>query len=116
MCPPIILPWPAKQNNILSVQLLPLRASAAAGADLALVSLAPFVPSVLLFGLGGGDPTAATARTDCYVVVSQEENDDIQDWAKEYALGCVNTPSAARGSKEEGFTQPRDHFFAQPCT
>ena len=39
----------------------------------------------------------------------------IQSWAKERALGCVNSPPAARGSQEAGFTQPRAHSFAQPC-
>ena len=36
-------------------------------------------------------------------------------WAKEWCLGCVNSRPAARGSQEAGFTQPRDHSFAQPC-
>ena len=36
--------------------------------------------------------------------------------AKEWSLGCVNSRQAARGSLEAGFTQPRDHTFAQPCT
>ena len=36
---------------------------------------------------------------------------DVQDWAKEWSLGCVNSPPAARGSKEAGLTQPRDHFL-----
>ena len=40
----------------------------------------------------------------------------LQRWAKEWALGCVNSPPAARGSQEAGFTQPRAHSFAQPCT
>ena len=40
----------------------------------------------------------------------------VQRWAKEWALGCVNSPPAAGGSQETGFTQPRDHSFAQPCT
>ena len=36
----------------------------------------------------------------------------VQGWAKEWALGCVNSPPpAARG----GFTQPRAHYFAQSC-
>ena len=39
----------------------------------------------------------------------------LQGWAKEWALGCVNSPPAAGGSDEAGFTQPRAHFFAQPC-
>ena len=39
----------------------------------------------------------------------------IQDWAKEWSLGCVNLCPAARGSQKAGFTQPRDHSFAQPC-
>ena len=40
----------------------------------------------------------------------------IQDWAKEWSLGCVNSRPAARGSEEAGFTQPRVHFLAQTCT
>ena len=40
----------------------------------------------------------------------------IQGWAKELFLGCVNSPPAARGSQEAGFTQPRDHYFTQLCT
>ena len=28
----------------------------------------------------------------------------------------MNLPPAARGSQVSGFTQPRDHSFAQPCT
>ena len=36
---------------------------------------------------------------------------NVQMWA----LGCVNSPPAAGGSQEEGFTQPRAHSFAQPC-
>ena len=40
----------------------------------------------------------------------------LQRWAKEWALGCVNSPIAAGGSQEAGFTQPRAHSFAQPCT
>ena len=40
----------------------------------------------------------------------------IQGWAKEWSLGCVNSCPAARGSQEAGFTQPRDHSFAQPGT
>ena len=30
-----------------------------------------------------------------------------------WALGCVNSPPAARGSQEAGFTQPMD--LADPC-
>ena len=39
----------------------------------------------------------------------------VQGWAKERALGYVNSPPAARRSQEAGFTQPRAHSFAQPC-
>ena len=28
----------------------------------------------------------------------------------------MNWPPVARGSQEEAFTQPRDHFLADPCT
>ena len=39
----------------------------------------------------------------------------LQGWAKEWSLGCVKSRPVARGSQEEGFTQPRDHSFAKPC-
>ena len=39
----------------------------------------------------------------------------VQGSAKEWSLGCVNSPPAARGSQEAGFTQPRDHSLAQAC-
>ena len=29
---------------------------------------------------------------------------------------CVNSPPTARGSREAGFTQPRDHLLADPCS
>ena len=32
------------------------------------------------------------------------------------ALGCVNSHPAARGSQKAGFTQPRVHSLAHPCT
>ena len=35
-------------------------------------------------------------------------------WTKEWALGYVNLHTEAIGSQEAGFTQPRDHPFAQP--
>ena len=38
-----------------------------------------------------------------------------QGSAKRRALGCVNSPPAARGSQEAGFTQPRTHLIADPC-
>ena len=31
----------------------------------------------------------------------------LQRWAKEWALGCANSPQAAGGSQKAGFTQPR---------
>ena len=40
----------------------------------------------------------------------------IQGSARRLALGCVNSCPMARGSKEAGFTQPRDHLIAQLCT
>ena len=45
-----------------------------------------------------------------------EMNSVVQGSAKRRALGCVNSPPAARGSQEAGFTQPRDHLLADPCT
>ena len=41
---------------------------------------------------------------------------DVQGWAKEWSLGCVNLHPTARGSQEAGFKQPRDHSVAEPCT
>ena len=40
----------------------------------------------------------------------------LQGWAKEWDLGCVNSQPTARGCQEAGYTQPRAHSFAQPCT
>ena len=40
----------------------------------------------------------------------------IQSWAIRWALGCVNSHPAARGSQEVGFTQPRAHLIAHRCT
>ena len=40
----------------------------------------------------------------------------VQGSAKRWALGCVNSPPAARESQEAGFTQPRVHSVAHPCT
>ena len=39
-----------------------------------------------------------------------------RDRAKRWSLGCMNSHLAARGSKEAGFTQPRDNLLADPCT
>ena len=39
----------------------------------------------------------------------------VQGWAKVWSLGCVNSRPAARGIQEAGFTQPRDHYLADPC-
>ena len=39
----------------------------------------------------------------------------VQDWAKEWFIGCVTSRPAARGIQEAGFTQPRAHFLADPC-
>ena len=35
----------------------------------------------------------------------------VQSWAKEPGRSCVNSPPAARGNNESGFTQPRAHSF-----
>ena len=40
----------------------------------------------------------------------------IQGSAKRWALGCVNSHPAARGSQVAGFTQPRVPLLADPCT
>ena len=39
----------------------------------------------------------------------------VQIWAIRWALGCVNSRSVARGSREAGFTQPRVRLLADPC-
>ena len=36
----------------------------------------------------------------------------VQGSAKRWALGCVKSPTAARGSQEAGFTQPRVRLIA----
>ena len=40
----------------------------------------------------------------------------LQGSAKRWALVRVNSPPAAKGSPEVGFTQPRAHCIADPCT
>ena len=37
------------------------------------------------------------------------------DRLKSGALGCVKRAPAARGRYHVGFTQPRNHFLADPC-
>ena len=39
----------------------------------------------------------------------------IQGSAKEWSLGCVNPASWPPVGAEAHFTQPRDHFLADPC-
>ena len=39
----------------------------------------------------------------------------LQGSAKRWALGCVNPASWLSLAAEREFTQPRDHYFAQPC-
>ena len=39
----------------------------------------------------------------------------LQGSAKEWTLGYVKRAAAARGSQDEGITQPRDHSLADPC-
>ena len=40
---------------------------------------------------------------------------EAQSWAKEGALGCMNSPPVARWSQEAEFTQPMAISFVQPC-
>ena len=40
----------------------------------------------------------------------------VESWAKDWALGCVNSPPAARGIQEAGFTQHMARLLADPCT
>ena len=64
---------------------------------------------------------STTVNSSDYVTISCRDTflsllrSTLQGWAKEWSLGCVNSRPAARGSQEAGFTQPRDHSFAQPC-
>ena len=51
-----------------------------------------------------------------FAVLPQEFSSHVQGWAKEWSLGCVNLRPTARGSPEEGFTQPRAHLIAHLCT
>ena len=39
---------------------------------------------------------------------------DIQGWAKEWSLGCMNSRPVAGENQEAGFTQPRDHSLPSP--
>ena len=40
---------------------------------------------------------------------------ESQDWAKEWPLGCMNPVSQLPLAAGREFTQPRDHYFTQPC-
>ena len=39
----------------------------------------------------------------------------LQGWAKEWTQGCVNPASWLSLPAWREFTQPRAHYFAQPC-
>ena len=55
-------------------------------------------------------------REEERIIQTFTENFDLHGSAKEWSLGCVNSPSTARGTQEAGFTQPKDHSFAQLYT
>ena len=42
--------------------------------------------------------------------------DDVQGLAKEWSLGRMKRAPAARGGRDAGVTQHRDHSLADPCT
>ena len=78
---------------------------------------------------GGGDKDDDAGRTDDRV--PQKEGHArtteawLKDWvrdisvqgsAKRWSLGCVNSASWLPLDAGGGFTQPRDHSLAQPCT
>ena len=50
------------------------------------------------------------------IVKNRMDPYSVQGSSKRWALGCVNSPPAARGSQEAGITQPRAHLLADSCT
>ena len=64
-------------------------------------------------GTGQGGRSSLSGR-HCAVV--QSISPSVRGSAKRWDLGCVNSPPTARGSQEAGFTQPRVHLLADPCT
>ena len=42
--------------------------------------------------------------------------ESVESTAIRWALGCVNSRLAARGSQEAGFTQPKPRIIAHLCT
>ena len=77
-------------------------------------ALRPLSILLLLF-----HPQLRRVRCHAPVLESSESRSfghDVHDWAKEWALGCVNSPPPAdRGSQEAGFMPPRAHSFVKPC-
>ena len=67
-------------------------------------------PKKELVGSGGAFSNKSKKQSTLHF--SNNLCNKVQRWAKEWALGCVNSPHAARGSQEAGFTQPRDHSLA----
>ena len=39
---------------------------------------------------------------------------ELQEWAKEWSLGCVKRALVARGGQDARITQPSDHSLADP--
>ena len=61
------------------------------------------------------DTHGSSRRHDMYVT-SPTLCHYIQGSAKRWAVGCVNSLPAARGSQEADVTKPRVHLLADPCT
>ena len=72
-------------------------------------------------GRESGAPIESRLHTRLLVAPSlarsqfRQMHSTLQNWAKEKALGCVNSPLTARGSQEAGFMKPRAHSFAPHC-
>ena len=74
----------------------------------------PYEDSVIIVD---PDSSTVTAQDPDYVAPAPKTRViHIQGSVKRFALGCVNSPPSARGSQESGFTQPKAHLLADPCT
>ena len=73
----------------------------------------PYEDSVIIVD---PDSSTVTAQDPDYVAPAPKTRViHIQGLVKRWALGCVNSPPAARGSQEAGFTQPSLCLFLQIC-
>ena len=70
----------------------------------------------LLLGIVVGIGKDALPVFPLFVRVISQPDKAVQGSAKNWSLGCVNSCPSPRGSLEAGFTQPRDHFLAEPST